>query len=134
MKQTDRDGVNAVEGIFIRELKWIFREQAISDWGIDAHVEVTNRDEPSGRLLALQSSAAGAGMPELKYYDAYSTDNPPWIKALAEVRRLAPREGWCYCEDPEEFGICVPGPISITAVGGVPNLERAKKETLSFFA
>jgi hypothetical protein len=21
---------------------------------------------------------------------------PPWIKALAEVRRLAPREGWCY--------------------------------------
>jgi hypothetical protein len=23
-------------------------------------------------------------------------DNPPWIKALAEVRRLAPREGWRY--------------------------------------
>jgi hypothetical protein len=23
-------------------------------------------------------------------------DPPPWIKALAEVRRLAPREGWCY--------------------------------------
>jgi hypothetical protein len=54
MRQTDRDGVNAVEGIFIRELKWIFREQTISDWGIDAHAEVTNRDEPSGRLLALQ--------------------------------------------------------------------------------
>ncbi|WP_425989907.1 DUF4365 domain-containing protein [Afipia sp. DC4300-2b1] len=54
MKQTDRDGVNAVEGIFIRELKWIFREQTISDWGIDAHVEVTDRDGPLGRLLALQ--------------------------------------------------------------------------------
>ncbi|GEC16477.1 DUF4365 domain-containing protein [Nitrobacter winogradskyi] len=54
MKQVDRDGVNAVEGIFIRELKWIFREQTIADWGIDAHVEVTNRDEPIGRLLALQ--------------------------------------------------------------------------------
>jgi hypothetical protein len=54
MRQTDRDGVNAVEGIFIRELNWIFREQTISDWGIDAHVEVTNRDEPIGRLLALQ--------------------------------------------------------------------------------
>ena len=25
-----------------------------------------------------------------------ATDNPPWIKALAEVRRLAPREGWRY--------------------------------------
>jgi hypothetical protein len=23
-------------------------------------------------------------------------DAPPFIKALAEVRRLAPREGWCY--------------------------------------
>ncbi|WP_424632135.1 DUF4365 domain-containing protein [Bradyrhizobium sp. SYSU BS000235] len=54
MKQVDREGVNAVEGIFLRELKWIFREQPISDWGIDAHVEVTNRDEPIGRLLALQ--------------------------------------------------------------------------------
>jgi hypothetical protein len=54
MKQTDREGVNAVEGIFLRQLGWIFREQTISDWGIDAHVEVTNRDEPTGRLLALQ--------------------------------------------------------------------------------
>ena len=25
-----------------------------------------------------------------------NADNPPWIKALAEVRRLAPREGWRY--------------------------------------
>jgi hypothetical protein len=23
-------------------------------------------------------------------------DNPPWIEALAEVRRLAPREAWRY--------------------------------------
>ncbi len=25
-----------------------------------------------------------------------NADNPAWIKALAEVRRLAPREGWRY--------------------------------------
>jgi hypothetical protein len=31
----------------------------------------------------------------LKWYDD-NADNPPWIKALAEVRRLAPREGWCF--------------------------------------
>jgi hypothetical protein len=31
----------------------------------------------------------------IKYYDATATDNPPWIKALAEVRRLA-CEGWCF--------------------------------------
>jgi hypothetical protein len=23
-------------------------------------------------------------------------DHPPWIKALAEVRFMATREGWCY--------------------------------------
>ena len=30
-----------------------------------------------------------------RYFDD-TTDHPPWIKALAEVRRLAAREGWCY--------------------------------------
>ena len=32
----------------------------------------------------------------LEWYEHNSPDNPPWIKALAEVRRLAAREGWCY--------------------------------------
>ena len=32
---------------------------------------------------------------ELKYYDE-KADNPPWIKALAEVRHRASRESWCY--------------------------------------
>jgi hypothetical protein len=31
----------------------------------------------------------------LKWFDD-NVDNPPWIKALAEVRRLVPREGWRY--------------------------------------
>ena len=31
----------------------------------------------------------------LKWFDP-NADNPPWIKALAEVRQLAPREGWRY--------------------------------------
>jgi hypothetical protein len=40
---------------------------------------------------------ARAGMSEpLQWYDANAKDNPPWIKALAEVRLLAPREGCCY--------------------------------------
>ena len=30
-----------------------------------------------------------------RWYDN-NADNPPWIKALAEVRHLACREGWCY--------------------------------------
>ena len=32
---------------------------------------------------------------ELKYYDE-KADNPPLIKSLAEVRRRACHEGWCY--------------------------------------
>jgi hypothetical protein len=38
----------------------------------------------------------------LKYYDDNAA-NPPWIKALAEVRRLAPREGWCAVENAASF-------------------------------
>jgi hypothetical protein len=32
----------------------------------------------------------------LRWYEHNDPGNPPWIKALAEVRRLATREGWCY--------------------------------------
>lgn len=31
----------------------------------------------------------------LKWYDE-NADNPPWVKALANVRHMAAREGWCY--------------------------------------
>lgn len=31
----------------------------------------------------------------VNWYDE-KADNPPWINALAEVRRLAPCEGYCY--------------------------------------
>ncbi|MDO9059405.1 MAG: hypothetical protein Q7U92_10355 [Bradyrhizobium sp.] len=31
----------------------------------------------------------------LTWYNPHA-DNPPWIKALAEVRHRACREGWCY--------------------------------------
>jgi hypothetical protein len=30
-----------------------------------------------------------------KYFQD-ETNPPPWMKALAEVRQLAAREGWCY--------------------------------------
>jgi len=31
----------------------------------------------------------------LKWYDP-NADNPPWIKALADVRHMAAREGYCF--------------------------------------
>jgi hypothetical protein len=32
----------------------------------------------------------------LKWFDERAADNSPWIKAVAEVRQRAPREGYCY--------------------------------------
>ncbi|UTD25597.1 hypothetical protein [Bradyrhizobium sp. WD16] len=34
-------------------------------------------------------------MRELKYFTD-STDQPPFLKVLAEVRRIGVHEGWCY--------------------------------------
>lgn len=30
-----------------------------------------------------------------RWYD-HNADNPAWLKALADVRERATREGWCY--------------------------------------
>lgn len=51
---TERLGINAVEKIVLEDLGWIFREQTISDVGIDAHIETVNDGSPTGKLLALQ--------------------------------------------------------------------------------
>jgi hypothetical protein len=48
------EGVSTIGRIFNKELKWIFREQQKTDMGIDAHVEVCDNGQPSGRLIALQ--------------------------------------------------------------------------------
>jgi hypothetical protein len=50
----ERIGVNAVEAIFLNEFGWLFREQAVSDYGLDAQVEVVENNEPTGRLFGLQ--------------------------------------------------------------------------------
>jgi hypothetical protein len=50
----ERRGVNAVESIFLNELGWLFREQMVSDFGIDTQVEVVENNEPTGKLIALQ--------------------------------------------------------------------------------
>ncbi len=48
-----RMGVSAVSHAFAN-LKWLFREQPISDFGIDAQVEIVKDDKPTGKLIALQ--------------------------------------------------------------------------------
>ena len=51
----ERLGVNMVERIVTRDLKWIWREQAVLDFGIDGHIEIVGDDgEPTGQLIAVQ--------------------------------------------------------------------------------
>ena len=46
--------MNAVEAIFL-SMKWLFRRQLESDFGIDAQVEVVDEEgKPTGQLVALQ--------------------------------------------------------------------------------
>jgi hypothetical protein len=51
--EIERLGVNAVERAFL-EMGWLFREQTISDYGIDAHAEPKANNVPTGQLIALQ--------------------------------------------------------------------------------
>jgi Domain of unknown function (DUF4365) len=51
---TERVGVNATEATVIKDLGWIFREQAISDMGIDAHIESVLEGKPTGQLIGVQ--------------------------------------------------------------------------------
>lgn len=47
-------GVTATQLHVERQLGWIFRDQRKNDFGIDAHVEICDGDEPTGRLVGLQ--------------------------------------------------------------------------------
>lgn len=51
---TDRKGVNFVESIVINDFDWIFREQPIQDYGIDAHIEIVENGNPTGVICGVQ--------------------------------------------------------------------------------
>ncbi|WP_170323822.1 DUF4365 domain-containing protein [Cryptosporangium phraense] len=55
---TGRLGVSILNTLVVRDLRWVFREQATSDAGIDAHVEARDSaGRQTGRLIALQIKA-----------------------------------------------------------------------------
>lgn len=51
---TDRIGVHKVALTFLQQMGWLEREQPISDYGIDMHVEILDNGQPTGQLIALQ--------------------------------------------------------------------------------
>jgi len=51
---------------------------------------------PKGVLLVAQSCLAVVMGDRLTWYDGEASNNSPWLKALAELRQRATREGYCY--------------------------------------
>ena len=57
---TERVGVSEVQSAIVGELGWLFREQPISDFGIDAHLETVADGNPTGKLIAIQIKSGSA--------------------------------------------------------------------------
>jgi len=51
--QIDRQGVSKCSYLFTQN-NFIFREQTISDYGIDALIETKEESSPTGKLIAVQ--------------------------------------------------------------------------------
>lgn len=54
MIHIERQGVSAIQNIVYNELGWVFREQTVNDFGIDAEIEVTDEKYPTGKVIAVQ--------------------------------------------------------------------------------
>ena len=65
-----RLGVAHCEIIF-SDADWLFREQHLHDWGIDAHVEPKENDKPTGQLIGLQIKT-GTSFFEHEKEDSYT--------------------------------------------------------------
>lgn len=50
----ERIGIHQVALVFLKYFGWIEREQPISDFGIDMHVEIVDNGIPTGQIIALQ--------------------------------------------------------------------------------
>lgn len=54
MNNNERIGVSQVQLIVNQEMKWIFRELSIQDYGIDAHIEIMGKTYATGKLIGVQ--------------------------------------------------------------------------------
>jgi hypothetical protein len=77
---TERLGVNAVSNIVTKDLRWIWREQHVADFGIDGQIEVVDGNQNlTGRLLAAQVKSGSS-------YFRGSTDTIPFYVDKAHLQ------------------------------------------------
>lgn len=86
--KTERLGISRVEFFFSR-LGWLFREQALHDYGIDAQVEIVIQGRPTGGMIALQVKSGRSYFSEVTDTDfIYRTDERHviyWVKHCLPV-------------------------------------------------
>lgn len=63
----ERKAVNKVEEMFL-QFKWYFREQPILDYGVDAIVETSFNNRPSGKFVAIQIKGGSSQFYRTKEY------------------------------------------------------------------
>ncbi len=74
-KQTERLGVSRLD-YFFSENGWLFREQTLHDYGIDAQVEIVEHGKPTGELIAMQIKSGASYFSEQTASDVvYRADN-----------------------------------------------------------
>jgi hypothetical protein len=112
--KTDRLGVSKLDHFFSSN-GWLFREQFLHDYGIDAQVEIVKDGKPTGDLIAIQIKSG------LSYFSestdtsfVYHTDNKHigyWIKHCLPVIVVLynPNEDILYWENVSDNSITSTG-------------------------
>lgn len=101
--RTDRLGVSKVDHFFSSQ-GWLFREQPIHDYGIDAHVEIVRDGEPTGNLIGLQIKSGKSFFSEEKekeiIYRADDMHIQYWLEHSLPVVIVLyhPERDTCYWE------------------------------------
>lgn len=88
----DRKGVTAVQSIVQNELDWIFREQPISDVGIDAMIEVNDNGMPLAQFIGAQIKSGKGNFTKTQNSYRYYASNIHynyWVKANVPVILIA---------------------------------------------
>jgi hypothetical protein len=71
----ERIGVLEFGLALAREFGWIFREQPISDVGIDGHIELVTRGKAQGKLIAVQVKTGNSYLRNTKEGQVFYGDN-----------------------------------------------------------
>ena len=107
MKKVDKQsrisriGVTTVQLAF-HKLGFLFREQPIEDYGIDAHIEIVDQEHATGKLIALQIRSGESSFRDIKkqhiVYHATQNDVDYWLSIPLPVLLILyhPKEETIY--------------------------------------